>query len=122
MTRLDLLILQMRRADEKGGLLSDAWLFFWLLYKRETQVFEVASRSYLPMWERYQLEEACAMNLSERALEVMGPRNEDPDGAEPGTCYSVGGDNPYCGWHNEEPPTQTQAPCQCKGCTGSPGW
>lgn len=96
MTRMDMLSLQMRRADEKGGLLSDAWLFFWLLYKRETQVFEVASRSYLPMWERYQLEEEYARNLSERAFEEGGARNDAP--------------------------TRTQAPCQCKGCTGSPGW
>lgn len=97
MTRLELLELQMRRSDETSRFLSDAWLFFWLIHKRETGILDDAARSYLPMWERYQLEEEYARNLSERALEVRGPRNEDPDGAEP-------------------------APCRCKGCTGSPGW
>jgi len=96
MTRLDMLSLQMRRSSKLKNFISDDWLFFWLLHKRETQVFEVASRSYLPMWERYQLEEAYARNLSERALEEGGARNDAP--------------------------ARTQAPCRCKGCTGSPGW
>lgn len=105
MTRLELAKLQLSRASRPKNFLGDDWLFFWSIATREKQklsdiiAFELEARRWVPFWERYQLEEAYAPSLSERALEVRGPRNEDPICE----CYSVSGDNPYCKWHNEDP-------------------
>ena len=96
MTRLELAKLQLERAWGIrccSSVVGGAHQFFKDIVTREKDrlieigLWENAAAGLEPFWAR------------ERALEVRGPRNEDPICE----CYSVSGDNPYCKWHNEDP-------------------
>lgn len=85
MARLELAKLQLSRCFPLGNMTD--WAHYLDVVTREKQklsdirAFELEARRWVPFWERYQLEEAYALSLRERAGEVGGPRNEDPIGS-----------------------------------------
>ena len=66
------------------------------LYRKEVVELESKSDRYIPMWDQYKLEEAYQQHLRERALEVRGPRNEDP--TAPCTMWGCTSHMPHVHW------------------------